>query len=347
MRGFVLPLVALFLAVLLCMGHEAQENDDFIEDYFYIEEIEIVKSAPVVEGLPAGLVELNHSHLQPYMDLITSRSRAQPVLVFLSTSQEARQAYEGAVKTIQKRDGADIYLFTVPLVSSDDAFEVTFKDAHKIVELPTAGLHILAFFPVPNQFGMQIARENARLVDPGVLSAAEWNEKLTSMIRDLTTPPPPEKPASESSLPMIFTVGLGLYFVVVLLPRLYEARDYLLPYFRSKSTWFMICVFVMYLALSGTFFTIIHGSPLFYLNSNGFALMHPSSQRQFALEGWTLGALPLVASAVLIAVSEAMPYILGPDNRFHAATMLLLGFAFLCFFEHVLFTSKNRWYRLF
>ncbi|KDO29310.1 hypothetical protein SPRG_05847 [Saprolegnia parasitica CBS 223.65] len=350
MGGFLRPLmVALLALAVTCMalGQESLHEVDFLEDYFYVEDVDVVvQTAPVPEGLPAGRIELTHDHLQPYMDLIVSAKRTRHVLVFLSTSHEARDSFVRAVRALQHRDEVDMYFFAVPLVASDDAFEITFKDAHKLSSIPDDGLHILATFEPNARYGLQIGRENARLVDPSVLTPSTWTEKLSGVVQEMLAPPVVVKP-SDSSLSSLFLYGALAYLAFVLLPRLYTNRASILPVVTRRSTWFLLCVFVMYLSLSGTFFTIIHGSPLFYFNANGFSLMHPSSQRQFALEGWTLGGMPLAVSLVLVAVSEAMPFILGPDNRFHAATMLLLAFAFLCFFEHVLFTTKNRWYRLF
>ncbi|OQR94033.1 hypothetical protein THRCLA_22262 [Thraustotheca clavata] len=345
MRSLFIAFLALLL-ITIVYGQE--EVDDFVEDYFYTDEIDVIPTVPVPEGLSPGMIELSNTQLKPYKDLILNPSRSSHVLVLLSTSEETRASFVRAVKILQRRDGADIYFFAVPLEASDDTFEETFKDAHKISTLPEAGLHVLADFPPGTQYGMQLVRDHARIVDPLQLSDASWEEKLTSMVQELTAPPPPPPKESDGSqLYTFLVIGLCAHIAFSIIPRFYANREFLLPMITSKMTWLFLCTSVMFFSISGTFFTIIHGASLFYIGPNGVAFMHPSSQRQFALEGWTLGGMPLAASLVLIAVNKGMPYILGPDNRFHAATMLIMAFVMLCFFEHVLFTTKNRWYRLF
>ncbi|RHY31078.1 hypothetical protein DYB32_003773 [Aphanomyces invadans] len=81
--------------------------------------------------------------------------------------------------------------------------------------------------------------------------------------------------------------------------------------------------------------------------ATGFALLHPQAQRQFTLEGMFGGMLPFAISAALLTITHGMPYLLNPEHRFHSVLMCGMVISMAFFFEHALFTAKNRWYGLF
>jgi len=364
MRSFLI----FFIALCACNGEEIvstsvensgyEDRDHFIDDYFgLVHGIENLNEADEVSTLRKEKLMLTIDDADMYKRMLLNPSREEHVLVFLSTSLELRKVFENAVLTMEKLP--NVRLLTAPL-SLEDA-EFTDQDVYRVIhklpsKAPGASTHIIAHFLPLKELLVQMSEDvsmdeavlavhkgNAYSVDPK-FTADQWQSNLKDKILKITTKP---APVGSMEFPSLFVYGAVLYLLFVVAPRIYSNREFYFRIVFLKRTWFFLSLFVMYLSLSGTFYTVIHGSPLFYLSGNGnFALIHPSGQRQFALEGLFGGTASFIASSAFLVLVKGMPYILGPENRVQCIFICFMAVSLVFLVEHVLFTSKNRWYRL-
>ncbi|KAH9107598.1 hypothetical protein AeMF1_017089 [Aphanomyces euteiches] len=340
------------LAILVLCGATAPDNDLFIQEYFYDTPEEVLPDTATSSKVIVLPVVLNPSHAEDYQSFMLNSTRTEDVIVFLSTSPDAMQIFKQAADRLM-HDGLapDTRFFAVPLFPStaeDDDFDgAVFQKLHKLPSpIPDKDFHIVAQYPAKSPSrNLAIHSDNAKMARSST-TENEWVSRLLVTVEAMKAPASPSK-VDVDGMPAILTLGIAFYLLFVAIPRLYGNWQAWLEWIQSKRVWFLICLFVMYLSLSGAFYSIIHGAPLFYFSGSGFALMHPQSQRQFALEGLFGGMLPFATSAALLTLTHAMPRLLNPENRLHCIFMCGMTLTVTLFLEHALFTSKNRWYQVF
>ncbi|KAF0684983.1 Aste57867_23012 [Aphanomyces stellatus] len=341
--------------------HVDVEDDLFIEDYFYGTPDDDLKASalsdvnPSISSLPADAIALTDDDAELYTDFVLGSSQTQDILVFLSTSASARAEFERGARRLVDEGLVDssVRFFALPLHPQDgdppasefDMPNNAFMALHGIPSVPASGLHIIVQFAAsaPSRT-LAITPDNAKMV-PLTTTENDWMTKLQAALTSMRAPRADLQ--VPSSMPSLLTIGIGGYALLVALPKFVSNWATVVSYVQSKRFWFYVCLAIMYLSLSGTFYTIIHGAPLFYFSSQGFALLHPQSQRQFALEGLFGGMFPFAVSGALLSMSHGMPYMLNPENRVHCIFMAGMVLTISLFLEHSLFSAKNRWYRLF
>ncbi|KAF0751174.1 hypothetical protein AaE_006475 [Aphanomyces astaci] len=374
------------LCGVVALGNGGGISDNhFIDEYFYDDDA--ISLATASTSIPSDFlgesVVLAVEQASVYKEFMLHASRTQDVVVFMSTSPDARQVFERAVRRLDDDALSTTRFFALPLPPpsssppDDDGagFDepvVSFHSLHSLPSIPKSGLHVVVTYPASGPRSLAVHASNAKMVQAST-SEDDWVVRLQSQLASFTaTPAPPSSPSSV--MPSMMTVAIVLYVGVAVIPKVAANWQWWVTFCQSKRIWFGLSLFGLYLSLSGTpqqifvdclnhvgsrtvclagwlcvgsFYSIIHGAPLFHLSGQGFALMHPQPQRQFALEGLFGGMLPFVVSAALLTITHGMPYLLNPDHRFHSVVMCAMVLGTTCFLEHALFTSKNRWYRLF
>ncbi len=268
-----------------------------MDEYFFAEDTDdyVMSGSESRRGLPAERILLSTNDAKDYKDFLLSADRTQVVVVCLSTSIDVRQTFELAVRSVRAKQ-PDIIgtarFFAAPLPlrfegatpSRDgDAFDDVFQEMHKLPRIPDTGLHVMSHFVVNSKYGVQLGEENAKILanDPS-LTVSEWEEKIIALLQEVQSSNRRAKSHAaaddDDAAGSFFASSMKwasiLYLVVILLPRIFEHRGAILRRVRVKHTWLYISLFIMYLSLSGTFYTIIHSAPLFYIGSQGTFCPH-------------------------------------------------------------------------
>ncbi|RHY47235.1 hypothetical protein DYB30_000464 [Aphanomyces astaci] len=290
------------LCGVVALGNGGGISDNhFIDEYFYDDDaISLVTASTSIPSDFLGeSVVLAVEQASVYKEFMLHASRTQDVVVFMSTSPDARQVFERAVRRLDDDALSTTRFFALPLPPpsssppDDDGagFDepvVSFHSLHSLPSIPKSGLHVVVTYPASGPRSLAVHASNAKMVQAST-SEDDWVVRLQSQLASFTaTPAPPSSPSSV--MPSMMTVAIVLYVGVAVIPK---------------------------------------------------------PQRQFALEGLFGGMLPFVVSAALLTITHGMPYLLNPDHRFHSVVMCAMVLGTTCFLEHALFTSKNRWYRLF
>ncbi|RLO13842.1 hypothetical protein DYB28_001193 [Aphanomyces astaci] len=290
------------LCGVVALGNGGGISDNhFIDEYFYDDDA--ISLATASTSIPSDFlgesVVLAVEQASVYKEFMLHASRTQDVVVFMSTSPDARQVFERAVRRLDDDALSTTRFFALPLPPpsssppDDDGagFDepvVSFHSLHSLPSIPKSGLHVVVTYPASGPRSLAVHASNAKMVQAST-SEDDWVVRLQSQLASFTaTPAPPSSPSSV--MPSMMTVAIVLYVGVAVIPK---------------------------------------------------------PQRQFALEGLFGGMLPFVVSAALLTITHGMPYLLNPDHRFHSVVMCAMVLGTTCFLEHALFTSKNRWYRLF
>ncbi|RHY07055.1 hypothetical protein DYB25_005003 [Aphanomyces astaci] len=334
------------LCGVVALGNGGGISDNhFIDEYFYDDDaISLVTASTSIPSDFLGeSVVLAVEQASVYKEFMLHASRTQDVVVFMSTSPDARQVFERAVRRLDDDALSTTRFFALPLPPpsssppDDDGagFDepvVSFHSLHSLPSIPKSGLHVVVTYPASGPRSLAVHASNAKMVQAST-SEDDWVVRLQSQLASFTaTPAPPSSPSSV--MPSMMTVAIVLYVGVAVIPKVAANWQWWVTFCQSKRIWFGLSLFGLYLSLSGTPQQIFVD-----------CLNHP--QRQFALEGLFGGMLPFVVSAALLTITHGMPYLLNPDHRFHSVVMCAMVLGTTCFLEHALFTSKNRWYRLF
>ncbi|RQM30305.1 hypothetical protein B5M09_002445 [Aphanomyces astaci] len=354
MRSAAAALCVMWAAMATLRGVVALGNgggisdNHFIDDYFYDDDaISLVTASTSIPSDFLGeSVVLAVEQASVYKEFMLHASRTQDVVVFMSTSPDARQVFERAVRRLDDDALSTTRFFALPLPPpsssppDDDGagFDepiVSFHSVHSLPSIPKSGLHVVVTYPASGPRSLAVHASNAKMVQAST-SEDDWVARLQSQLASFTaTPAPPSSPSSV--MPSMMTVAIVLYVGVAVIPKVAANWQWWVTFCQSKRIWFGLSLFGLYLSLSGT------PQQIFV----DVLIMWVMPQRQFALEGLFGGMLPFVVSAALLTITHGMPYLLNPDHRFHSVVMCAMVLGTTCFLEHALFTSKNRWYRLF
>lgn len=152
------------------------------------------------------------------------------------------------------------------------------------------------------------------------------------------------KAASQSSdgpgLLELLPVLLIAVFALVVIS---EHRDSVFAVVQMRAFWFFVSVGVIYISLSGIFYTIINKAALMHFSpQHGLVFVYPSSRRQFALEGMVHGGWSLVVSVAVLAIAEVLPR-LKPAAREDVLRSSLLAIGVAYTIVYFSFLSKYRW----
>lgn len=99
-----------------------------------------------------------------------------------------------------------------------------------------------------------------------------------------------------------------LAFLAFIVFVVHENRDFVLRVVQTRLFWFILCLIIMYVALSGLFHSIIHHRSWFYFSQmHGFVFLYPNSRRQFVLEGLINGTWSFWISMGLMSISDVAP----------------------------------------
>ncbi|RLN32107.1 hypothetical protein BBJ28_00008612 [Nothophytophthora sp. Chile5] len=151
--------------------------------------------------------------------------------------------------------------------------------------------------------------------------------------------PKPEDEAF-SVLDLLPILGL-LAFVAVLVN---ENRVFVLSVVQTRLFWFVLCMAVMYVALSGLFHSIIHHRAWYYFSQqHGFVFVYPTSRRQFVLEGLVHGTWSFWLSLAAMSISDVVPALRSRLAREELIrwSLLLVMVSYMAL--HFAFLMKYRW----
>jgi hypothetical protein len=123
-----------------------------------------------------------------------------------------------------------------------------------------------------------------------------------------------------------------------------ENRELVLGVVRTRLFWFVLCLSVIYVALSGLFHSIIHRRAWYYFGRmHGFVFVYPSSRRQFVLEGLANGTWSFWLSLGAMSISEVMPTLRSRTARDDVVMWSLLLVLISYMALHLTFLMKYRW----
>ncbi|CEG37657.1 Oligosaccharyl transferase complex, subunit OST3/OST6 [Plasmopara halstedii] len=123
-----------------------------------------------------------------------------------------------------------------------------------------------------------------------------------------------------------------------------DNRAFVLNLVQTRLFWFILCLIVTYVALSGFFHAIIYRQAWFYFSEmHGFVFLYPNSRRQFVLEGLVNGTWSLWMSLGLMSISDVLPTL----RSYYAQKELLRWSLFLVAISylalHFTFLMKYPW----
>ncbi|KAI9984812.1 hypothetical protein PInf_006278 [Phytophthora infestans] len=123
-----------------------------------------------------------------------------------------------------------------------------------------------------------------------------------------------------------------------------ENRSFVLGVVRTRFFWFVLCLGVIYVALSGFFHSIIHRRGWYYFSRmHGFVFVYPSSRRQFILEGLVNGTWSFWLSLGVMSVADVAPSLKSRLAREEVIrnSLLLVVLSYMAL--HFTFLLKYRW----
>ncbi|TDH70544.1 hypothetical protein CCR75_009166 [Bremia lactucae] len=119
-----------------------------------------------------------------------------------------------------------------------------------------------------------------------------------------------------------------LAFAAFIAFAVHENRAFALEVVQMRHFWFLVCIVIIYVALSGLCHSIIHRQAWYYFGPlHGFVFVHPSSRRQFVLEGLVNGSWSFWLSLGLMGVSDVAPAIksrLAKEEVFRWSLLLVI-----------------------
>ncbi|ETW02587.1 hypothetical protein, variant [Aphanomyces invadans] len=260
---------------------DTSASDHFIEDYFYSENSTLVTpSDAMTPGVFVGdAVILSIEEAPKYKEFVLHEGRTQDVIVFMSTSLDAKLVFERAVRRLDNEAPLPTRFFALPLpppsatppkpneeVDFDDTI-VSFKTLHNLPNIPEAGLHILVSYPATGSRSLAVHANNAKMVQVST-SEDGWVSRLQEHLVSSAAASEPTS-SSSSSFPGILPIAVLLYVVVILIPSIAAHWQWWVALVQSKRLWFGLSLLGLYLSLSGSFYSLIHGAPLFHLSGQG------------------------------------------------------------------------------
>ncbi|KAE9005513.1 hypothetical protein PR003_g17165 [Phytophthora rubi] len=123
-----------------------------------------------------------------------------------------------------------------------------------------------------------------------------------------------------------------------------ENREFVLGVVRTRVFWFVLCLGVIYVALSGLFHSIIHQRAWYYFGRvHGFVFVYPSSRRQFVLEGLVNGTWSFWLSLAAMSISDVAPTLRSRLAREDLLRWSLLLVVVSYMALYLTFLMKYRW----
>ncbi|ETV83277.1 hypothetical protein H257_04042 [Aphanomyces astaci] len=269
MRSAAAALCVMWAAMATLRGVVALGNgggisdNHFIDDYFYDDDaISLVTASTSIPSDFLGeSVVLAVEQASVYKEFMLHASRTQDVVVFMSTSPDARQVFERAVRRLDDDALSTTRFFALPLPPpsssppDDDGagFDepiVSFHSVHSLPSIPKSGLHVVVTYPASGPRSLAVHASNAKMVQAST-SEDDWVARLQSQLASFTaTPAPPSSPSSV--MPSMMTVAIVLYVGVAVIPKVAANWQWWVTFCQSKRIWFGLSLFGLYLSLSGT-----------------------------------------------------------------------------------------------
>ncbi|OWZ11362.1 putative membrane protein [Phytophthora megakarya] len=165
---------------------------------------------------------------------------------------------------------------------------------------------------------------------------------LTRNARGRLSPTGPISPGynSFSGLELIPILGFLAFIAFVI----NENRELVVRIVRTRLFWFVLCLGVIYVALSGLFYSIIHRPVWYYFGRvHGFVFVYPSSRRQFVLEGLVNGAWSFWLSLGMMSISDLVPALKSSRARDDVIRWSLLLVVVSYMALYLTFLMKYRW----
>lgn len=123
-----------------------------------------------------------------------------------------------------------------------------------------------------------------------------------------------------------------------------ENREFVLGVVCTRVFWFVLCLGVIYVALSGLFHSIIHRRAWYYFGRvHGFVFVYPSSRRQFVLEGLVNGTWSFWLSLGVMSISDVAPTLRSRLAREDVIRWSLLLVVVSYMALYLTFLMKYRW----
>jgi len=150
-------------------------------------------------------------------------------------------------------------------------------------------------------------------------------------------------PRSEGGGPSLFHLVTALAIAVLVLLVISEHRDAVLFVVQTRGFWFFVSLGVVYISLSGVFYSIINRAALMhYSPQHGIVFVYPSSRRQFMLEGMLHGGWSFAVSLAALAIVEVVPRLRSTArDDLLRNTLLAIGVSYTI--VYFTFLSKYRW----
>eukprot|EP00644_Phytophthora_capsici_P014489 jgi/Phyca11/559687/estExt2_Genewise1.C_PHYCAscaffold_31014 len=123
-----------------------------------------------------------------------------------------------------------------------------------------------------------------------------------------------------------------------------ENCEFVLGVVRTRLFWFVLCLGVIYVALSGLFHSIIHRRAWYYFGRmHGFVFVYPSSRRQFVLEGLINGTWSFWLSLGAMSIAEVAPALKSRLAKEEVIRWSLLLVVVSYMALYLTFLMKYRW----
>ncbi|KAL4160936.1 hypothetical protein PRNP1_001494 [Phytophthora ramorum] len=123
-----------------------------------------------------------------------------------------------------------------------------------------------------------------------------------------------------------------------------DNREFVLGVVRTRLFWFVLCLGVIYVALSGLFHSIIHRRAWYYFGRmHGFVFVYPSSRRQFVLEGLVNGTWSFWLSLGVMSITDVTPGLRSQLAREEVIRWSLLLVVISYMALYLTFLMKYRW----
>ncbi|CAH0485126.1 unnamed protein product [Peronospora farinosa] len=143
-----------------------------------------------------------------------------------------------------------------------------------------------------------------------------------------------------SGLDMILIVAVLTFIAFIV----YENRDFVHGVVCMRFFWFVLCLGVIFVVLSGLFHSIIHRRAWYYFSRmHGFVFVYPSARRQFVLEGLVNGTYSFWLSLAAMSITDVLPTLRSEVARADLIRWSLLLVAISYAALNFVFLIKYRW----
>eukprot|EP00181_Compsopogon_caeruleus_P002379 CAMPEP_0184683100 /NCGR_PEP_ID=MMETSP0312-20130426/9969_1 /TAXON_ID=31354 /ORGANISM="Compsopogon coeruleus, Strain SAG 36.94" /LENGTH=328 /DNA_ID=CAMNT_0027135187 /DNA_START=15 /DNA_END=1001 /DNA_ORIENTATION=- len=96
-----------------------------------------------------------------------------------------------------------------------------------------------------------------------------------------------------------------------------------LNWYKAPMFWFFCCLVIYAFGVSGLYFAVHHGSPLWTIEDDGLHLIAHGSRHQYVVEGFIAALLYIVTGGVLILIPDLPRRLTSPSLKMMSSVALL------------------------